>query len=380
LSSRFQFGTLLTDSSNVAAEYAAGVRVVHLELGWDQYEPQDGVFNTAYAASMKAKLQAFKQAGMQVVLGAGLQYPPAWVYSYPNSRYVNQYGVAAGPINLTFNSALRGKATAYLNRIAQDLGPQSFSAVRIGSGGSVETLYPDESDGTHNNSFWAYDANAQASSPFPGWKPGDTTYQGQPFSTASVQQWYAWYVQSLTDGVNWQIATYKAAGFTGDMQVLLPGQGVRPSDYTKAVNGYLAGAGDDNKTVGRGAVWNKVVDGLSDRQRVVLYVSSLADGSGWNDSCQASDASVSLTDSQIYNWSAARWVAYNANRYGLAKNGENPGRGDTNGYGKTMLQAAANQMQSCGFQGFLWAHDSNLYDGSGVSLADYQAVINQYAR
>src|SRR4051794_30194717 len=39
----YLFGTLLTDSSKAAQEYAAGVRVAHLELGWDAYEPQDGV-------------------------------------------------------------------------------------------------------------------------------------------------------------------------------------------------------------------------------------------------------------------------------------------------------------------------------------------------
>ena len=34
---------------------------------------------------------------------------------------------------------------------------------------------------------------------------------------------------------------------------------------------------------------------------------------------------------------------------------------------------------SCGFQGLMWAHDADLYDGaSGVSLGDYENVIRGY--
>jgi hypothetical protein len=92
------FGTLLTDPSKATQEYAANVRVVELEIGWDLYEPQDGVFNTNYSNQVKQKLQAFQAAGMKVVLGVGLQYPPSWVFNYPNSRYVNQFGTHSGEI------------------------------------------------------------------------------------------------------------------------------------------------------------------------------------------------------------------------------------------------------------------------------------------
>jgi hypothetical protein len=196
---------------------------------------------------------------------------------------------------------------------------------------------------------------------------------------AQVQQWYDWYLGAMVDGINWQVATYKRLGYTGGLQVLMPGLGSRPSEYTSAINGYLDGTGDPNHTMGRAAVWHKVIDAISDKQNVVAYVSSVADGSGGNDLCQAGDAAVSLGDSRINDWSATRWVSYLANRYGMAKNGENPGRTDTNSYGRSMMQAAAQQMQACGFQGLMWAHDSNLYDGaSGVTLADYAAVIAQY--
>jgi hypothetical protein len=101
---------MLTDTSHVSDEVAVGVRVAHLELGWDNYEPQDGVFSSAYASQARQRLDAFRAAGMKVVLGLGLQYPPSWVYGYPGSRYMNQYGRSADPVNLTFNQTLRARS------------------------------------------------------------------------------------------------------------------------------------------------------------------------------------------------------------------------------------------------------------------------------
>jgi hypothetical protein len=383
------FGTLLTDPSKATQEYAANVRVVELEIGWDLYEPQDGVFNTNYSNQVKQKLQAFQAAGMKVVLGVGLQYPPSWVFNYPNSRYVNQFGTHSGELNLTFNQTLRQRAERYIARVAQDLGPSNFWAIRIGSGGLIEALYPDEWDGVNWHSYWAYDAAAQTGaglpatvpvSPYPGWKPGQTQYNGRSFSTSQVQQWYDWYLGAMVDGINWQIATYKRLGFTGYLQVLMPGIGSRPSEHSPAINNHLNGAGDGNGTMGRAAVWHQVLGALNDRQNVVAYISSMADGSGNNDLCQPTDATVSLTDPIVETWSATRWISYLANRYGMPRMGENPGRSPTNGYGKTMMETAAQQMKACGFQGLMWAHDSNLYDGtSGVTLNDYAATIAQYS-
>jgi hypothetical protein len=388
--SSYVFGTLLTDQSKATQEYAANVRVVELELGWDLYEPQDGVFSTTYSGQARTKLQAFQAAGLKVVLGVGLQYPPSWVFNYANSHYVNQFGSLSGEVNLTFNQALRLKAEQYIAKVAQDLGPTNFWAIRIGSGGSIESVYPDEqADGIHSNGYWGYDAAAQGGAglppmlvrtPFPGWLPGQTTYNAQAFTISQVQRWYDWYLGAMVDGINWQVNAYKADGYTGYLQVLMSGLGSRPDDYVTGINNRLNGTGDGNLTMGRAAVWNKVVDALATRQNVVIYVSSMADGSGSNDLCQSSDASVALSDPSIDYWSATRWISYNANRYGMLKTGENPGYSPTIGYGKTMMQTAAQQMQACRFQGLMWAHDVNLYDGtSGVTLIDYMATIAQYS-
>lgn len=386
----YTFGTLLSDDKNATQLYAAGVRVVHLELGWDLYEPNDGVFDAGYAAAAAQKLKTFQATGLQVVLGVGLQYPPSWVYNYPDSRYIDQDGRAAGPVNLTFNAVLRQRAAAYVTRVNQDLGLNNFVAVRIGSGGLTEALYPGADAGGGTNSYWAFDANAQrgagrpatiAANPYPGWHPGQTTYQGQSFTAAQVQRWYDWYLGAMVDGINWQLGVYRQLGFAGDEQVLLPGLGSRPDEYRAAIANHLNGVGDDNHTMGRAAVWNKVIADLTTRERVVIYISSLADGSGGDDSCASADQTVREDDSQVDSWSAARWISYNATRHGLAKNGENPGRGDTNTYGPNMLRAAVRQMQSCGLQGMMWAHEANLYDRSGgVTVATYATAITDSKR
>nr|MBA3234490.1 beta-galactosidase [Chloroflexota bacterium] len=376
-SGSYLFGTLLTNASRSGTEAAAGVSVVHLELSWSNYESSDGVFNSTYAAQMRQRLATMRAAGLKVVLGAGLQYPPAWAYSYPNSRYVNQYGGTSRELNLTFNATLRAKATRYLRQIQADLGLNNFWAVRVGAGGAIETVYPaHNADQLRSNAYWAYDPAAQAGSPFPGWKPGQTTYQGRVFTSADVRTWYDWYVGALVDGVDWQLGAYRDLGFTGFLQVLLPGQGTRPLDYAKGIATYLDGSADGNRTMSRGAAWDRVLARIANKRNVVAYVSSMADGSGWNDVCQSSDAAVALTAPAIGLWSAARWTSYLADRYGLAKNGENPGFRDTTTYGLAMLDHATAQMKACGFQGLMWAHDDNLYSGtSGISLADYAQVI-----
>jgi hypothetical protein len=386
---RYVFGTLNTSSTNGPQEAAAGLNTAEVDVGWDLYEPQDGVFNSNYAASVAQTVRALHAAGDDVVLGLALHYPPSWVFSYANARLVNQYGATADEPNLIFNEILRQKAAALISRINQDVGLNSFYAIRITSGGDAEAMYPSEdADGIHGNSYWAYGANAQTGAdlpptipvnPFPGWKPGQTAYNGHTFSSSQVQQWYGWYLTALLDEVNWQIQTYKSLGYTGYLQVLTPGMGSRPDEYQAAISNYLNGTGDSNGTMGRGAAWDEWYAGLPDKTHVVAYVSSLADGSGSpaNNLCQASDSTVTITAPQIDSWSAARWISYIAKRYNLPTNGENPGGGAN--YGLTMMQTAAKQMQACGMQGMYWAHDSNLYDGvSGVTLQDYANVIAQY--
>lgn len=401
----YVFGTLQSDPAHAAQEYRAGLRVVELVVGWDRYEPWDGTFSDpatagSYARQCQAALREFLAVGMKVVLDLGLQYPPAWLYTYPNSHYVNQDGIQApGAPNLTFNQALRSKAEAYIARVSRDLGLSNMWAIRVGAGPESEVLFPEETAGGSTNAYWAFDANAQGrggllpaaipANPYPGWKPGQRSFQGNPFTADQVERWLAWYLDALMDGVNWQISYLRQLGYNGSIHVPMPGWGLRPPEYATAIANYLDGAGDGLHALGRGAVWAQDIPRIAERDHVVIDISSVGDASSVGryaaqSLCRPSDGAVSPDDVRVLQWSSTRWIAYNARHAGLAVIGETPDLGSAtpdNPYGLPLLQQAARLMQSCGLQGLLWAFDANLYDRTGaLTLGGYASVTAEYSR
>src|SRR5262249_48586029 len=281
----FAFGTLGTQPERVAEESRRGVTVAMMELSWATYEPAEGAFNTEYGQDLRRRLDTLRGRGMQVTLGLGLHSTPAWVLGLPDSRLVNQRGETSADVNLVFNQALRLKAEHYIAQVDRDLGLKSFWAVRLTSGGNPEVLYPG------GGGYWAYDRNAQngpgrpptmAPNPLPGWRPGDRSV-----STAQVRRWADWYVHGLDDVVGWQMRLITSLGFRGYFQLLTPGGGTRPDGYERDVAGYLPAG-----VTGAGAVWHRFYADLPDKRNVVAYVSSLADGSGRDDSCAAGDRAV----------------------------------------------------------------------------------------
>ena len=168
-------GTLGTSPVHARQESAAGIKVAMMELSWRAYEPRRGVFDTAYEREMLARLTKLRNAGMQVTLGLGLHFAPAWAAAIPNSHLVDQTGKVSTELDFVFNSNVRAAATVYLKRVNRALHFSSFWAVRMTSGSRSEVLYP---SGGH---YWAFGVNAQNGSampktmgrnPFPGWKPG----------------------------------------------------------------------------------------------------------------------------------------------------------------------------------------------------------------
>ena len=392
VSAPYIFGTLNASTTYATSDYNAGIRLAEVELGWSNYEPSDGSFDTTYIAQMQQKIQSLRNAGFQISLGINLQYTPQWVLNLPNGNFMNQYGVSTSGPNVEFSQTVRNKAAAYITRVAQDLGT-NFYSVRIGfSPDSGELLYPVTTDSAnHLNSFWAYDSNAQnggidlptntTKAPFPGWKPGQTTYNGQPFTTTQADQWYQWYIQSLVAAADWEEATFKQAGFTGYAAYEMPGLGIEPFDYANLVNHYLAVTnGYDEYVAGRGAAWDKVIDAIRDKTNVQIQISSMADSSGnpWANTCQVTDDTNQITSGATFmeGWSDTRWIAYNADRYQLRKIGENPGHHDN----VTIANAAAALMAACHLDGWYYAFDSYLYDSypGAAQIADYASIISLY--
>jgi len=370
------FGTLDTQPGTAAAENRAGVTMAMFELNWASFEPSRGVVSSSYLATMKSELAAYQAAGQRVTLGLGLQNPPSWVFSLPNSTYTDQDGATSTEADFVFSQAVRSAAASYLSLVAADLTLSNFWAIRLTSGGDAEMLYPG------GGTYWAFDhaaltgsglATGMTRNPYPNWKPG------QPGLTqAQISRWVNWYVGGLDNVTNWQMQTLSKLGFTGYYETVTPGSGTRPDYLTQTERQNLLNDG----TTGVGAVWDLYYAQLPNKANVMAYISSVADRSGGNDSCQPGDTSLSLTSDTMDSWSATRWISRIAHQYGLAVSGENPGYRMpasldsvyTNTSSTGVMAAALQQVRSCGFTVFYWAHDVHLWDGT-IPFSMYASMI-----
>ena len=360
------WGTLDTQPGNAAAEYKAGVKMAMFEFNWASFEPQSGVLSASYLATMKSYLSSFQAAGQQVTLGLGLQNPPSWVFSLPNSRYVDQNGDTSTEANFVFSQAVRTAAAGYLALVAKNLPLSAFWAIRLTSGGDGEMLYPG------SGTYWAFDTAAltgnglaagMTRNPDPGWKPGTAG-----LTQSQIDAWSNWYIGGLDNVTNWQMTTLASLGYTGYYETVTPGSGTRPDYLAQEEQNNL----NDQSTTGVGAVWDRYYAQLPNKNKVIAYISSVADNSGGNSACQSSDTSVSLTSNTMVSWSATRWISRIARQNGLLVGGENPGYGlpaslnafYTNTSSTGMMATALNLTRTCGFTVFYWAHDIHLWDGS----------------
>jgi hypothetical protein len=375
------FGTLDTQPTTIAAEAGTSdVSMAMLELDWARFEPSPGVFSASYVSGMKSQLQAYQAAGMKVTLALGTYDPPSWVSSLADSSYVDQTGAKSTDANFVFSAAVRQAAATYMAHIAASFPLSSFYAIRLTSGGNGEVLYPG------GGTYWAFDnaaltgkglAAGMTRNPDPKWTPGTPG-----LSQAQISAWVKWYVGGLDNVTNWQMQTLSGLGFKGYYETVTPGSGRRPDGLAQTEQQNLSNDG----ITGVGAVWNLYYAMLPTKTNVIAYISSVADNSGGNNTCQSTDDSVSLTSPVADSWSATRWIARIAHQYGLLVGGENSGYGmpssldsfytDTSSSG--MMATAIALAHTCGFKVFYWAHDIHLWDGT-LPFSLYASSIAPYA-
>jgi hypothetical protein len=359
------WGTLDTETGTAATEDSAGVTMAMFELNWASFEPSKGTFSDSYLATLRSELAAYTAAGQRVTLGLGTQNAPSWVFSLADSTYTDQNGTVSGEADWVFSAAVRTAALAYFDKIAADFPLTDFWAIRLTSGGDPEMLYP--AGGT----YWAFNPAAltgrglpagMTANPFPRWKPGTAG-----LTQSQIDQWVSWYIGGLDNVTNWQMQTLSRLGFTGYYETVTPGSGTRPDVLTQTEQQNLSNDG----TTGVGAVWDRYYAQLPGKTNVIAYISSVADQSGGNDSCQPADTTLPLTDDTMDAWSATRWITRIAAADHLLVGGENPGRGmpaslssfETNTSSAGMMASAVRQARSCHFAVFYWAHDIDLWDG-----------------
>jgi hypothetical protein len=360
------YGTLDTQPGTAATEDKAGVTMAMLELNWSSFEPKNGVISASYVATMKSQLQAFQAAGMKVTLALGMHFTPSWVFSLANSTYKDQDGQVSAEADFVYSQAVRQAAATYLSLVAQNLPLTSFWAIRLTSGGDPEMLYPG------GGTYWAFNNAAltgtglpsgMTANPFPNWRPGKPG-----LTKAQTDQWVNWYIGGLDNVTSWQMQNLTRLGFTGYYQMITPGSGTRPGDLASTEQNNLPNDG----TTGVGAVWDRYYNMLPTKTNVTAYISSVADTSGNDDSCQAADASLPLTSPAMDSWSATRWISRIAAASKLSTGGENSGYGIpaslnahyTDMTSSGMMAAALRQARTCGFKVYYWAHDVRLWDGT----------------
>jgi hypothetical protein len=286
--------------------------------------------------------------------------------SLANSKYVDQNGSTSGEADLVYSAAVRNAAATYLSLVNANLPLTNFWAIRLTAGGDPEMLYPG------GGTFWAFNnaaltgnglSSGMKPNPFPNWRPGKSG-----LTQAQVDQWVNWYIGGLDNVTNWQMATLTHLGFTGNYELVTPGSGTRPDDLTYDEQHNLPNDG----TTGVGAVWDRYYSMLPNKTNVIAYISSVADLSGNDDSCQSGDTSLALTSSTMDSWSATRWISRIAAANNLGTGGENPGYGipaslnahytDTSSAGE--MADALRQARTCHFTVYYWAHDVRLHDGT----------------
>jgi hypothetical protein len=342
-------------------------------VAWQSVEPVEGRVDQAYVDSMRARLAQFRAAGMAVVLDTGVQYPPAWLFAYPNSRYVDQYGDAwsSGELgknvaDMVFNQQMRDKQQAYLGRLFAALGTD-FYGVRLGGGWYGELNYPQPAYNGRSNAYWGFDAVARgaapglppgiAPNPVPGWAPGTSSPDH-----ASARRFADWYLGSLADYQDWQITTARR-WYGGRLLMMYPSWGVRPGQLDAAVAGDLTGttSAERNGEVQRGFDVARFVGRITD-PGVVLYTTWLnADDSG--------DAGADPAA-----WSPVHYLAALAAQHARrpAVMGENDGHD-----GVPDLQRMLSQARRYDLTAVVWAFEPELFSGGFATLADYADAIRQ---
>lgn len=358
-----------------AAQLAgAGVSSVVLGVSWDRFEPAPGRPDADYLRHLRADLAAYRGAGLQVVLDLGFQYPPAWLFDLPDSRYQNQHGAAydnrssgMNVANSVFNAAVRERQSAYVNRLFRELGGD-WSAVRLGGGWYGELNYPPHQFAGRANCYWAFDALAQglkpglpaglSPCPVPGWKPGAPSPDH-----ASARRFANWYLDSLKDYHDWQIALARRH-YAGPLMMLYPSWGLRPGQLEPAITGDLSGntSPEKNGELQRGFDFARFIGGIRD-PKVGVHCTWLDSNPAWSDETSSDEA----------RWSPVHSLSALARRHNppLAFSAENTGGG-----GIAAFNLCAARVNEFKIPQLFWAFAPDLFDGNPPELADLRPAFS----
>lgn len=345
---------------------AAGVRGTVLGLAWGAAEPKQGQFSSEYFALLRARAEAWRAAGLELVLDLGIQYPPVWAEELPCGRMVNQFGeeyIDVRPgfrrANAVFSPAVRENLECYLDAVKRELG-DDFTAIRLGFGHYGELNYPAARHNGRENCYWTFDEAAQGRAPLPpGMSPCPVPgyIPGTPGREKDAAAFLEWHLESLRLWHDWQIEVVRARFPNATLAMLYPSWGMRPGQAEAAVAAGLDGSTspERNGEVPRGLDFARCIAGVHDTNFVVC--------------CTWVDSNLEFGDDRglPQRWSPVHWLAHLANEHQppLPVWGENTGGG-----GMAALSLTVERARENGLQWVFWAFEPALFSGEPPALAD----------
>jgi hypothetical protein len=369
----------------MVSDHAAGITEAMMNIDWSRWEPLPGVVNASYVSQQVSTANQYRANGWTVAVDIGLQSPPSWVLALPNGQLIDQNGQPSGSADYEYSQAVRTAAATYILQVVAAMGP--VASYRIGVGSAGEMMYPE----APANQWWGFSEDAQhggldlpagvPSTPMPGWVPGTTTWDGANVTGAEVSSWYGWYYGALVNTLAWEIRAFRTAGFGGELQLLLAGDGALPEIYDQRLAADLAPIPTDEfHTMNTGVVFWKMLPDLAAEvslANAVVDITGVYDGTGTprGNACEASDSAVSLAQADPWNshWSDTRWVSYLSRAEGLTVMGENPGNTLA-----TDVSGTINLARGCGLTALQWAWDWQLH-GTDPSIAQLPQLAAAWA-
>lgn len=355
-SSGIWYGALQVDPGSEAALAQGGVKRVDLELAWQFYEPQPGVFDQSYIAKEQGVYDDYRAHGFDVELDPGLQYPPSWAFSLPGgTRFVDQDGTVwhggtgEDPANAVTDMAVRSAETDYLQHLGTDFASRPFAAVRVGGLLDGELRYPPIVN-DNPDTLWAYDAQAVAELPRRDWQPGTGTQ-------AEARQAIGTYLDNLTEYETWLVDLTNAAFPTAELQLMLPGWGLRPGQ----VDGAIANGLDGSSVAEQGG---NLTGGLDWAAQLATLAANTDRGVAYTTWLDGPDQGNNPQDE-----SPIAYIASVARPLGLGLAGENTG-----GTSVAIMKLCAQRARQYGLSGVMWMSARILASTSG-GLSAYSSFV-----
>jgi hypothetical protein len=258
-----------TDAARVAIKGAGCTHAV-INVNWNAFQPSaTGTTDATAAGALTAAYAHALSIGLKPILSINIHYPPTWVLSGVE-KFTDQSGNDYTDTNVGLGKAVRNwmwtangrtYVADFIARVAAVLGPTNVGLTdgcRVGGGWYGELHYPQAVSGGPTFAWQGFGASMQSGTgiasdltvcPIPGYTP---------FTGTDAQDclFLNWYLNGLVTWALWLLNQHKAAGFTRNLFLMLPGYGVRLNQLRTSTGYKQAAALGEDHVRAIGAIMN----------------------------------------------------------------------------------------------------------------------------